>query len=109
MLFKISAKKEHYVRRNIPFPVVKIKTDQLLLQQLCPDLLALDENDFNSDGQISEGDDKFLEGCCSIQGLRAAHLKKNLSTKWHHCYNLAKLSTPKEAAVLKFEDVVLAF
>nr|GMD34131.1 lysine histidine transporter-like 8 [Ipomoea batatas] len=61
MLFKISAKKEHYVRRNIPFPVVKIKTDQLLLQQLCPDLLALDENDFNSDGQISEGDDKFLE------------------------------------------------
>nr|GMC89190.1 uncharacterized protein LOC109163473 [Ipomoea batatas] len=53
MLFKISAKKEHYVRRNIPFPVVKIKTDQLLLQQLCPDLLALDENDFNSDGGIS--------------------------------------------------------
>nr|GMD81181.1 replication factor A protein 1-like [Ipomoea batatas] len=61
MLFKISAKKEHYVRRNIPFPVVKIKTDQLLLQQLCPDLLALDENDFNSDNPISEGDDKFLE------------------------------------------------
>nr|GMD76397.1 uncharacterized protein LOC109163473 [Ipomoea batatas] len=61
MLFKISAKKEHYVRRNIPFPVVKIKTDQLLLQQLCPDLLALDENDFNSEGPISEGDDKFLE------------------------------------------------
>nr|GMC69616.1 uncharacterized protein LOC109163473 [Ipomoea batatas] len=63
MVFKISAKKEHYVRRNIPFPVVKIKTDQLLLQQLCPDLLALDENDFNSDGPISEGDDKFLEDC----------------------------------------------
>nr|GMC82292.1 uncharacterized protein LOC109163473 [Ipomoea batatas] len=63
MLFKISAKKEHYVRRNIPFPVVKIKTDQLLLQQLCPDLLALDENDFNSDGPSSEGDDKFLEDC----------------------------------------------
>nr|GMD60711.1 LINE-type retrotransposon LIb DNA [Ipomoea batatas] len=61
MLFKISAKKEHYVRRNIPFPVVKIKTDQLLLQQLCPDLLALDENEFNSDGPSSEGDDKFLE------------------------------------------------
>nr|GLL37786.1 uncharacterized protein LOC109176397 [Ipomoea trifida] len=61
-LFKISAKKEHYVRRNIPFPVVKIKTDQLLLQQLCPDLLALDENEFNSDGPSSEGDDKFLEG-----------------------------------------------
>nr|GMD16460.1 uncharacterized protein LOC109163473 [Ipomoea batatas] len=61
MLFKISAKKEHYVRRNIPFPVVNIKTDQLLLQQLCPDLLALDENDFNSDGPSSEGDDKFLE------------------------------------------------
>nr|GMD43935.1 replication factor A protein 1-like [Ipomoea batatas] len=68
MLFKISAKKEHYVRRNIPFPVVKIKTDQLLLQQLCPDLLALDENDFNSDGQISEGDDKFLEGFESDEG-----------------------------------------
>nr|GMD86997.1 predicted protein [Ipomoea batatas] len=54
MLFKISAKKEHYVRRNIPFPEVKIKTDQLLLQQLCPDLLALDENDFNSDGPIMQ-------------------------------------------------------
>nr|GMD16490.1 uncharacterized protein LOC109163473 [Ipomoea batatas] len=68
MLFKISAKKEHYVRRNIPFPVVKIKTDQLLLQQLCPDLLALDENDFNSDGPSSEGDDKFLEGFESDEG-----------------------------------------
>nr|GLL31468.1 uncharacterized protein LOC109190185 [Ipomoea trifida] len=61
MLFKISAKKEHFVRRNIPFPVVKINTDQLVLQQLCPDLLALEENDFNSEGPISEGDDKFLE------------------------------------------------
>nr|GMD12799.1 hypothetical protein Iba_chr07aCG6960 [Ipomoea batatas] len=61
MLFKISAKKEYFVRRNIPFPVVKINTDQLVLQQLCPDLLALEENDFNSEGPISEGDDKFLE------------------------------------------------
>ncbi|XP_031116799.1 uncharacterized protein LOC116020465 [Ipomoea triloba] len=68
MLFKISAKKEHFVRRNIPFPVVKINTDQLLLQQLCPDLLALEENDFNSEGPISEGDDKFLEGFESDEG-----------------------------------------
>ncbi|XP_031115738.1 uncharacterized protein LOC116019606 [Ipomoea triloba] len=68
MLFKISAKKEHFVRRNIPFPVVKINTDQLVLQQLCPDLLALEENDFNSEGPISEGDDKFLEGFESDEG-----------------------------------------
>jgi len=61
MLFKISAKKDHFVRRNIPFPVLKINTDQFVLQQHCPDLLALQENDFNSEGPISEGDDKFLE------------------------------------------------
>ncbi|XP_031105202.1 uncharacterized protein LOC116010078 [Ipomoea triloba] len=67
-IFKISAKKEHFVRRNIPFPVVKINTDQLLLQQLCPDLLALEENDFKSEGPISEGDDKFLEGFESDEG-----------------------------------------
>nr|GMC71879.1 uncharacterized protein LOC109163473 [Ipomoea batatas]GMC71890.1 uncharacterized protein LOC109163473 [Ipomoea batatas] len=78
MLFKISAKKEHYVRRNIPFPVVKIKTDQLLLQQLCPDLLALDENEFNSDGPSSEGDDKFLEDCRSN---RYGSLQLKLSLK----------------------------
>nr|GMD25299.1 momilactone A synthase [Ipomoea batatas] len=105
MLFKISAKKEHYVRRNVPFPVVKIKTNQLLLQQLCPDLLALDENEFNSDGPSSEEDDKFLEH----SRTNGSTLMFKLSTKWHHCYSLATLSTLKESAVLKFEDVVLAF
>nr|GMC71509.1 replication factor A protein 1-like [Ipomoea batatas] len=42
--------------------------EELLLQQLCPDLLALDENDFNSDGPSSEGDDKFMEGFESDEG-----------------------------------------
>ncbi|XP_031095091.1 uncharacterized protein LOC115999376 [Ipomoea triloba] len=62
MFFKISAKKDQFVRRNIPFPVLRINTDQIVLQQHCPDLLSLHENDYNSECPISEGDDKFLEG-----------------------------------------------
>ncbi|XP_031120316.1 uncharacterized protein LOC116023455 [Ipomoea triloba] len=62
MLFKISAKKDQFVRRNIPFPILRINTDHIVLQQHCPDLLSLHENDCNSECPISEGDDKFLEG-----------------------------------------------
>nr|GMC87054.1 serine/threonine-protein kinase SAPK2-like [Ipomoea batatas] len=109
MIFKISAKKEHYVRRNIPFPVVKIKTDQLLLQQLCPDLLALDENDFNSDASANwEKEGRSLNSISGDEGPLLNHLLEPMERKKSEGKRRSKWKRPPETTLKLNMDSALA-
>nr|GMD88162.1 hypothetical protein Iba_chr14cCG4410 [Ipomoea batatas] len=44
-----------------------INTDQQLLAQLSPDILSLKEDDINTELQLSDGDDDFLEVHAEIE------------------------------------------
>nr|GMC75325.1 replication factor A protein 1-like [Ipomoea batatas] len=64
MLFRISAKTEHLSKLQSAFPVLKINTDQQLLQHHCPEILDIPEEEVNTE-MLSLGDDEFLEGFLS--------------------------------------------
>ncbi|XP_031099592.1 uncharacterized protein LOC116003769 [Ipomoea triloba] len=65
LLFQITAKSDHTSYRNTPFPVLRINNDPQILKEHCSELLKLEDNDCNSNMQISLGDDDFLEGFLS--------------------------------------------
>nr|GLL30046.1 uncharacterized protein LOC109189731 [Ipomoea trifida] len=61
MLFRISVRKDQFSNFPTSFPVLRVNTDQQLLAQLRPEILSLKEDDLNTDLQLSDGDDDFLE------------------------------------------------
>nr|GMC79916.1 putative transposase [Ipomoea batatas] len=61
LLFQITAKSDHTSYRNTPFPVLRINNDPQVLKEHCSQLLKLEDNECNSNMQISLGDDDFLE------------------------------------------------
>ncbi|XP_031108662.1 uncharacterized protein LOC116013149 [Ipomoea triloba] len=65
LLFQITTKSDHTSHRNTPFPVLRINNDPQVLKEHCSQLLQLQDNECNSNMQISLGDDDFLEGILS--------------------------------------------
>lgn len=61
MLFKISTKKEQFINRSNAFPVLRINTEQQCVEQHCKDIISAQEKYCNSELQISNGDDDFLQ------------------------------------------------
>nr|GMD28213.1 replication factor A protein 1-like [Ipomoea batatas] len=78
MLFRISAKTENLSNLQTAFPILRINTDQQLLQQHCPEIHKIPEDEVNTE-MLSVGDDEFLEVklhyCIEILSLKFRFFK----------------------------------